>query len=43
MDSYGLFATAATDNAVSIWDVRDPSVVMRYTGRVSYNSHKIIR
>ena len=34
-DSYNLFATAATDNVVSLWDLRAPSVVFRYTGHVN--------
>ena len=35
MDCYGMFATAATDNAVALWDLRDPAVVMRYTGHTN--------
>ena len=31
MDGYDVFATAATDNAVALWDLRTPAVVMRYT------------
>ena len=34
-DTYNLFATAATDNIVSLWDLRAPSVVFRYSGHIN--------
>jgi WD40 repeat protein len=35
LEAYNLFATAATDNVVSLWDLRAPSVVFRYSGHVN--------
>ena len=34
-DSYNLFATAATDNVISLWDLRAPSCAARYSGHVN--------
>jgi WD40 repeat protein len=34
-DAYNLFATAATDGVVSLWDLRTPSVSSRYCGHVN--------
>ena len=35
VEAYNLFATAATDNVVSLWDLRAPSVVFRYSGHLN--------
>ena len=41
MDAYDIFATAATDNAVALWDLRTPAVVMRYTGHVNRHCEQV--
>ena len=33
--AYNVFATAATDNCVSVWDLRAPSVCVRYTAHTN--------
>jgi len=37
--SYNLFATAAMDNCIVIWDIRSPSVAGRFTGHVNRREH----
>jgi len=37
--SYNVFATAAMDNCINIWDMRSPSVAGRYTGHVNRREH----
>lgn len=32
---YNLFATSAIDNVISIWDIRSPQVIMRYSNHVN--------
>ena len=34
-ESYNIFAMAATDNVISLWDLRSPSVVFRYNNHVN--------
>ena len=37
--SYNVFATAAMDNCIVIWDIRSPSVAGRFTGHVNRREH----
>lgn len=34
-DAYNMFLTAAMDNVISLWDIRDPVCVARYSSHVN--------
>ncbi len=33
--TYNMFATSSTDNVISLWDIRTPQIVMRFTDHIN--------